>query len=240
MATLRRPALPMSTHRSLLLLTGLLGLAASACATRVVPVQAPRVVQPDGPQAMVFEPAPVDTSAPNPYAPKRSATGPEYSWQSATPSKCGTDPLPAAAPSTVLTFNGPIGVFPVLTNDEASSLQAQLADEAPDTWGTGAHPELEAEHRASNPELVVAGLRPRFRQCFSHWLDAKADAQGSVRFALELGCAGDVQSISAAVQGVDEPTLQCLFAVVAPAQFDPPPAGHASIQVPVVFKNAAR
>ncbi|MEP7049834.1 MAG: hypothetical protein ABJB12_05750 [Pseudomonadota bacterium] len=39
-----------------------------------------------------------------------------------------------------------------------------------------------------------------------------------VRFALELGCAGQVQSISAAVHA----------------------AGHANIQVPVVFKNAAR
>jgi hypothetical protein len=42
------------------------------------------------------------------------------------------------------------------------------------------------------------------------------------------------------VQGVDEPTLECLFTVVAPAQFEPPASGHATIQVPVVFKNAAR
>ncbi len=84
-------------------------------------------------------------------------------------------------------------------------------------------------------------MRPRFRQCFSHWIDEKADAEGSVRFALELGCAGNVQAITADdVRGVDEPTLACLFTVVGPAQFDPPANGHATIQVPVVFKSAAR
>jgi len=49
-----------------------------------------------------------------------------------------------------------------------------------------------------------------------------------------------VQAISADVQGVDEPTLECLFTVVGPAQFVPPAGGHATLQVPVVFKNAAR
>ncbi len=233
----------MSPHRFLLLLLSALGYASFSCAQRAVPVQA--APSQDGPQTVELDTPPVAGRALNPYAPKRSANGPEYSWQNATPSKCGAGPLPAAAPSaptTTLTFDGSIGVFPVMTNEEASALQAQLAQDAPGTWGSGARAEAdpEAEHHVSNPELVVAALRPRFRQCFSHWLEAKADAQGSVRFALELGCAGEVQSISAAVQGVDQPTLECLFAVVAPAQFDPPPAGHASIQVPVVFKNAAR
>ena len=61
-----------------------------------------------------------------------------------------------------------------------------------------------------------------------------------MRLALELGCAGNVQAISADVHGVDEPTLACLFTVVGPAQFDPPANGHATIEVPVVFKHAAR
>lgn len=233
----------MSTHRLPSCVCWITAVAASSCAQHAAPVQTPRAPL-NGPQAVVFDaPVAARPRAANPYAPKRSALGPEYSWQSANPSRCGTDqPQATAAPATRITFQGPIGVFPALTDDEASALQAELAREAPDTWGTGQPDAAEAvaEHRASNPELVVAGLRPRFRQCFSHWLEATANAQGSVHFALELGCAGDVQSISAAVQGVDEPTVECLFAVVALAQFDPPPAGHASIQVPVVFKNAAR
>jgi len=58
--------------------------------------------------------------------------------------------------------------------------------------------------------------------------------------ALELGCAGDVQAISAENQGVDQSTLSCLFSAVAPARFAPPVGGHATVPVPVVFKNAAR
>jgi hypothetical protein len=61
-----------------------------------------------------------------------------------------------------------------------------------------------------------------------------------VRFALELGCAGEVQTIAAEVKGVDESTVACLFNIVGPAQFEPPAGGHARLQVPVVFKNAAR
>ncbi len=96
-----------------------------------------------------------------------------------------------------------------------------------------------ADKRMASPDLVVAGLRPRFRQCFSHWIDEKADAEGSVRFALELGCAGNVQAITA------DDRARCGRAhaglpiyVVGPHNSIPPANGHAIIQVPVVFKSA--
>lgn len=101
-------------------------------------------------------------------------------------------------------------------------------------------PEAGINDRAVSADSVVLGLRPAIHHCFSRWLEAKLDAQGSVRFALELGCAGEVQAISAENQGVDEGTLECLFAVVAPARFAPPVGGRATILVPVVLKNAAR
>ena len=179
------------------------------------------------PQAQVAEAPPV-----TPYAPKRAADGPRYSWQRATPAECAANaPKPA-----VLTFSGSVGVFPLLSDAEMD--RAIAAAEAREALGD--EPAAEGK-RSSSPDLVVAAMRPRFRKCFSRWLDAKADAEGSVRFALELGCAGNVQAITADdVRGVDEPTLACLFTVVGPAQFDPPANGHATIQVPVVFKSAAR
>ena len=210
-----------------------------SCASRPAPVPI-RHPEPDGPADIDFEPQPVlaaAAQAPNPSAPTRSSNRPHYSWQSPTPSQpCLSDPV-ASEPevSTVLTFSGSVGIFPPLPEEDPAT--PPVLREPADTWGSGEHPKPE---RAATPDLVVASLRPGFRHCFSRWLDDKADAQGSVRFALELGCAGDVRTISADSQGVDEPTLECLFAVVAPAQFGPPANGHATIQVPVVFKNAER
>jgi len=58
--------------------------------------------------------------------------------------------------------------------------------------------------------------------------------------ALELGCAGDVQAISAENQGVDQSTLSCLFSAVAPAPLCSASRRARYVPVPVVFKNAAR
>ena len=206
-----------------------LGGLLSACASAgAVPVQAavaedPRSIEPQRPTEIL---------AAKPYAPQRVADGPGYLWQRPKPIQCAADaPKPA-----VLTFSGSVGIFPLLSDEELERAQADA--DAREALGAAEEP---VAKRASNPELVVAGLRPRFRRCFSRWTDEKANAQGSVRFALELGCAGNVQAITADdVRGVDEPTLACLFTVVGPAQFDPPANGHATIQVPVVYKSAAR
>ncbi|HEY3252662.1 MAG TPA: hypothetical protein VGJ91_01900 [Polyangiaceae bacterium] len=206
-----------------------------ACASALTPVHA-RKPTPVGPEAIEFEPqAPAPVRAHNPYAPTRSANLPQYSWRSATERRCQSEPS-AKQPDApiVLKFSGSVGVFPPIPEEVIDEQQA--TPEALDTWGSGEP----APSERRSPDLVVAGLRPAFRRCFSRWLDSKADAEGSVRFALELGCAGDVQAISADVQGVDESTLECLFTVVAPAQFGPPANGHATLQVPVVFKNASR
>lgn len=187
------------------------------------------------PEVIVFESAPSRPArAPSPYAPTRAGNSPRYSWQSPLPQTCEPQPSTKQAEApVVLTFSGSVGVFPPLP--EAPDPAPEESTELGDTWGSGA-PAPEAR----SPDLVVAALRPAFRRCFSRWLDEKSDAEGSVRLALEVGCAGGVQSISADVQGVDEPTLECLFTVVGPAQFGPPASGHATLQVPVVFKNASR
>ena len=156
----------------------------------------------------------------NPYAPIRSTKATVYSWQSETRADCppGSSTVKAEdqRPSASLTGRNLLGSLPERT------------------------PEPVSRAPAVSSELVVAQLRPALRQCFSRWLNERVDAAGSVRFALELGCGGDVESISAENQGVDEATLTCLFAAVAPARFAPPAGGHATVLVPVVFKNTGR
>ncbi|HEY0466279.1 MAG TPA: hypothetical protein VGC79_18845 [Polyangiaceae bacterium] len=225
----------MPTYRRFLLLSCVQAFL-SSCVSSPVPVSAPKPAL-NTPEVIEFETVPSQPArAPNPYAPTRAANSQHYSWQSATPKTCVLESS-AKQPEApiVLTFSGSVGVFPPIPDEPIEAQPAKSLLPA-DTWGSG-EPEPSLSR---SPDLVVAGLRPAFRQCFSRWLDAKADAEGSVRFALEVGCAGEVRAISADVQGVDEPTLECLFTVVAPAQFGPPANGHATLQVPVVFKNASR
>jgi hypothetical protein len=223
----------MSTLRYFILIchAGSFGLLGSACAGHPALVPA-RYTASEGLQSIELESGGGALgSTPSPYIPKRDSNGSHYSWQSETVLKCAADTKPL-----VLTFSGSVGVFPLLSDEEleraeAAALVQPLAASAQQP----AH-----DKRASNPDLVVARLRPRFRRCFSNWLAARSDAEGSVRLTLELGCFGNVQAITADVRGVDEPTLACVFNAVGPAQFDPPADGHATIQIPVVFKNAAR
>jgi hypothetical protein len=162
-------------------------------------------------------------SAKLPYAPTRTSAS-DYSWRRAPKTTC-------VAP-THLRFDGPHGEFPLLSDDAV-----ELASPPEDSNAE------EGQAKAPGPrsaDQVIASLRPRFRQCFSSWFDRGTTAEGSVRFALELACNGDVESVTAKSSGVDEPTVACLFGVVARAEFDPPAAGQALLQVPVVFKNTER
>ncbi len=167
-----------------------------------------------------FEPLTNEPGASNPYAPIRARNANVYSWQSETRAVCTPEarspqsgverPL---APTAAL---GVLAALPERTSDPASRAQPVT------------------------PDFVVAALRPALHHCFSRWLDEHVDAQGSVRLKLELGCAGEVEAISAENRGVDPSALACLFSVVAPARFAPPAGGHATVLMPVVFRNAAR
>jgi hypothetical protein len=157
-----------------------------------------------------------EPSAANAYTPTRLRNAEAYSWQSENRAICLPDAPAQKGELEVRARRGLLAALP----ERASELSSQA--------------------QPISPDFVVAKLRPAFHHCFAQWLDERVDAQGSVRFALELGCAGAVEAISAENQGVDENTLECLFSAVAPARFAPPAGGHATILVPVVFRNAAR
>ena len=206
----------MSIFRHLLLLSCSPALLL-ACASRPELAGAKRALVAEAPR---FELPVLEPSASNPYAPTRSRNAAVYSWQSEKRAEC---PPESVAREDELESGSAFRA--------ARSMVGALPDRA-----TGAA----GKAQGASPDLVVAALRPALHQCFSRWLDARLDAQGSVRFALELGCTGDVEAISAENQGVNESTLECLFSAVAPARFAPPPGGHATVLVPVVFKNTER
>jgi len=91
-----------------------------------------------------------------------------------------------------------------------------------------------------SPDTVVASLRPRFRSCFAQLQERRGSAQGNARLSLELACSGAVTSISAETQQLDDEAVSCLFGIVAPTAFPPPPGGRGSLQVPVVFRSNER
>ena len=209
----------MSNFCHLLPLACTLALA-SACASRPKLARSPRPIATFDALRSEIEAVPrtdFSPTAQSPYAPIRAQNADVYSWQSETHAVCTPESLAASS-----------GAEPGST---VPSVLAALPERTSDS-GNSAQP--------LNPDLVVAGLRPALHHCFSRWLDDRVNAQGSVRFKLELGCAGEVEAISAENRGVDSSTLVCLFSAVAPARFAPPAGGHATLLVPVVFKNAAR
>lgn len=187
----------------------------------------------DSPAAVVAlaaaEPQPLPAPTPLvPYAPTRTSAT-DYVWQRSPRADC--------APRSPIRFAGSHGEFPLLPEDDAG---AAAAPEAPDTWGTGRHQTSAEPLAARSPEQVVAALRPRLRRCFSSWLERSGANEGSVRFALEIDCGGEVGAVTAKSSRVDESTVTCLFGVVTQASFVAPAAGHATLEIPVVFKTAER
>jgi hypothetical protein len=208
----------MSNSRRLLLL-GCVPALTLSCAGRPTPVrsQPASSVMPQWLATSVLSstPAPEAAISVNPYAPTRLAGAAVYSWQSEKPAEC--EPQSALSGADL--------------ERRSTRWLAALSESTSESTD---------QARPISADFVVAGLRPAIHHCFSRWLDSKLDAQGSVRLALELGCAGEVEAISAENRGVDESTLTCLFSALAPARFAPPAGGHATVLVPVVFKNAAR
>lgn len=167
------------------------------------------------------DPLPAPTPL-DPYAPTRTSPT-DYSWQRSPRADCR-----ARGP---LRFEGSHAEFPLLADEPATP-------EALDTWGSGSAPLTVETPAPRSADQVVAALRPRLRRCFSSWMERGRTSEGSVRFAVHIDCSGEVGAVAAKTSGVDEPTVTCLFGVVAQASFESPANGRATLQIPVVFKNA--
>jgi hypothetical protein len=187
----------------------------------------PRGAQPEKVALASAEAEPLPAPVPlDPFAPVRTSPT-DYAWQRSQRANCET--------RGPLRFEGSHGEFPLLPEDVPG------AAAAPDTWGSGS-PAVAATEPASprSADQVVAALRPRLRRCFSSWVERGTTGEGSVRFAVQIDCGGEVRAVTAKSSGVDEPTISCLFGVVARASFESPVSGRATLQIPVVFKNTER
>ena len=115
-----------------------------------------------------------------------------------------------------------------------ASLPPGLDDSA--TTGTsapaGAPPQAES---IANAAYVVAQMRPGFVDCYDRLSRVRSSADGSIGFAIDVNCHGQVVAIEATARVIDGEAVRCMLGVAEQGQFDPPNGGRAVIQVPIKF-----
>ncbi len=87
----------------------------------------------------------------------------------------------------------------------------------------------------ANSDRVVAGLRPRFRQCFQQGLNMDPGMAGKLVIVAKVTPTGEVASADVQVNtGLSSAVAACATRVVRNAQFAPP-NDATTISIPVVF-----
>lgn len=88
----------------------------------------------------------------------------------------------------------------------------------------------------SDADRVIAGLRPRFRQCYQTGLNSDPSMSGKVVISAKVGPNGEVSTASVAENtGLSPAVASCIANVVRRAQFSPPGGGGSTLNVPVTF-----
>jgi hypothetical protein len=89
----------------------------------------------------------------------------------------------------------------------------------------------------SNLERVVAGLRPKFRNCYqTQGLNVDPGMSGAVTMVVKIAPNGEVNSADpTANTGLSDPVVRCIARVLKNAQFDSPGATGSTVQIPVKF-----
>lgn len=94
----------------------------------------------------------------------------------------------------------------------------------------GAHSESTP---VANAARVLAGLRPRFRQCYQQGLATDPTMKGNVVLTIRVAPNGDVSTADVAKNTGLSPTVAaCLVSAAKRAAFDPPGAAGATLSVP--------
>jgi hypothetical protein len=88
----------------------------------------------------------------------------------------------------------------------------------------------------SDADRVIAGLRPRFRQCYQTGLNSDPSMAGKVVISAKVGPNGEVSSADVASNsGLSPAVASCIAGVVKRAQFSPPGGGGSTLNIPVTF-----
>ena len=88
----------------------------------------------------------------------------------------------------------------------------------------------------SDADRVIAGLRPRFKQCYQVGLNSDPNMSGKVVISAKVGPNGEVSSADiASNSGLSPSVASCIANVVKRAQFNAPGGGGSTLQIPVTF-----
>src|SRR5262249_22679668 len=88
----------------------------------------------------------------------------------------------------------------------------------------------------SDADRVVAGLRPRFKQCYNAGLNSDPTMSGKVVVTAKVGPNGEVSSADISSNTGLSPTVaSCIANAVRRAQFTPPGGGGSTLNIPVTF-----
>lgn len=96
--------------------------------------------------------------------------------------------------------------------------------------GTTATPPL------ANGDRVVAGLRPRVRQCYQQGLNSDPSMSGKIVLSVKVGPNGEVHSATASSNvGMSPAVVACVQRVFRMAQFEAPGGGGSTMSAPMTF-----
>ena len=88
----------------------------------------------------------------------------------------------------------------------------------------------------SDADRVIAGLRPRFRQCYQTGLNSDPSMSGKVVITAKVGPNGEVADASVSQNtGLSASVASCIANVVKRASFNPPGGGGSTLNIPVTF-----
>jgi hypothetical protein len=88
----------------------------------------------------------------------------------------------------------------------------------------------------SDADRVIAGLRPRFRQCYQTGLNSDPSMAGKVVIQAKVAPNGEVSSADVTSNsGLSQQVASCIAGVVKRAQFNAPGGGGSTLSIPVTF-----
>lgn len=91
-----------------------------------------------------------------------------------------------------------------------------------------------------NADRVIAGLRPRFKQCYQAALNENPDVQGRTVILATVSPTGSVVSaVASETTGLPSRMVECIATVVRSATFDAPGGGGATLKIPVSYVQAS-
>jgi hypothetical protein len=88
----------------------------------------------------------------------------------------------------------------------------------------------------SDADRVIAGLRPRFRQCYNTGLQSDPSMAGKVVITAKVGPNGEVSSADISQNsGLSQGVASCIARVIKNATFSAPGGGGSTLNIPVTF-----